>query len=358
MQLTEQHPASCCCLEYLLFSCSNACRACLASSHVHGWAMVLNLHPPLHYPSDAGMASSCSLAADRSFGPPIPGCHYLDFTLLFEQVVFGIIPSACFLPAVAWRLFQLLGQSRKIRWTSNQHAKVSVWVKIILSLALICSQLALLMLWAMAPQYRNKTTIASVCLSLTCSLSIPVLSWNEHMRSVSPSNLLCFYLFFSTLFDSVQARSLWLRGNSTIAGTFTATLSIRFLMLIAELQEKQRYLKPPYAAYSPEVKGGMVNRVVFWWLNPLLARGARGLLDPNHLFPIDSHLEAEAVQTKFSVKWHSGTCSCFEFIQNFQANFLFYSAQKHRHGGQHLLLLATLSCVRQPLIWAAIPRIV
>ncbi|PWY87876.1 P-loop containing nucleoside triphosphate hydrolase protein [Aspergillus sclerotioniger CBS 115572] len=283
------------------------------------------------------MASSCSPAADRLFGPPIHGCHYLDFTLLFEQVVFGIIPSACFLPAVAWRLLQLLRQSTKIRLTSNQHAKVSIWVKIILSLALICSQLALLMLWAMAPHYRNKATIASLCLSLTCSLSIPVLSWNEHMRSISPSNLLCSYLFFSTLFDGVQARTLWLRGTSTIAGTFTAGLSIRFLMLIAELQEKQKYLKPPFAAYPPEVKGGMVNRVVFWWLNPLLARGARGLLDLGHLFPIDSNLEAEVVQTRFSAKWQS--------------------AQKYHHGGQHMLLLATLSCVRQTLIWTAIPRI-
>ncbi|RAK99825.1 P-loop containing nucleoside triphosphate hydrolase protein [Aspergillus ibericus CBS 121593] len=282
------------------------------------------------------MASSCSPAADRTFGPPIHGCHYLDFTLLFEQVVFSIIPSACFLPAVAWRLLQLLGQSRKITLTANQHSKVSILVKIILSLALICSQLTLLIVWAMAPQYRNNATIASVCLSLICSLSIPVLSWNEHLRSVSPSNLLCFYLLFSTLFDGVQARTLWLRDPSTIAGAFTAALSIRLLMLIAELQEKQKYLKLPFAAYPPEMKGGMVNRVVFWWLNPLLAHGARGLLSPSHLFPIDSNLSAEAVQTKFKAKW--------------------YTARKDRQG-QHELLLAILSCVRQTLIWTAIPRI-
>ncbi|PYI07463.1 P-loop containing nucleoside triphosphate hydrolase protein [Aspergillus sclerotiicarbonarius CBS 121057] len=283
------------------------------------------------------MASSCSPAADRTFGPPIHGCPYLDFTLLFEQVVLSIIPSACFLPAVAWRLRQLLAQSGKIKWTSNQHAKASILVKMVLSLALICCQLAVLILWAMAPQYRNNATIASVCLSLTCSLSIPVLSWNEHTRSVSPSNLLCFYLLTSTMFDGVQARTLWLRDPSTMAGTFTAALSIRFLMLIAELQEKQKYLKPPFAAYPPEMMGGMVSRVVFWWLNPLLARGARGLLSPSHLFPIDSLLSAKVVQTKFEAKW--------------------FSTLKDRHGGQHKLLLATLSCVRQTLLWAALPRI-
>ncbi|RAH60585.1 hypothetical protein BO85DRAFT_509417 [Aspergillus piperis CBS 112811] len=283
------------------------------------------------------MASSCSSAADRTFGPPIHGCSYLDFTLLFEQVIFGIVLSACFLPAVACRILQLLGQSRKITLELNQHAKVSICVKIILSLALICSQLILLMLWAMSPQHRNKFTIASASLSLVCSLGIPILSWKEHVRSVSPSNLLCFYLLLSTLLDGVQARTLWLRFPLTIAGTCTAGLGVRFLLLIAESQEKHRYLKPQFVYYSPERLGGMVNRVIFWWLNPLLARGARGLLNGSHLFPVDSNLSAEAVQAKFESSW--------------------LSTLKDRHEAQHKLLLTTLSCVRRTLMWTAIPRI-
>ena len=159
----------------------------------------------------------------------------------------------------------------------------------------------------MAPQHYNKTTVASACLSLICSLGIPILSWNEHIRSVSPSNLLCVYLLFSTLFDGVQARTLWLRFPSTIAGTCTAGLGVRFLLLIAESQEKQTYLKPQFANYSPEKLGGMVNRIVFWWLNPLLARGSRGLLSPSYLFPIDPNLSAEVAQAKFESKWSLST---------------------------------------------------
>ncbi|GKZ63827.1 hypothetical protein AnigIFM50267_000113 [Aspergillus niger] len=238
---------------------------------------------------------------------------------------------------MAWRLLQLFGQSGKITLTSSQHAKISIWVKIILSIALICSQITLLMLWGMAPQHCNKTTIASACLSLICSLGIPILSWNEHIRSVSPSNLLCIYLLFSTLFDGVQARTLWLRFPSTIAGTCTAGLGVRFLLLIAESQEKQTYLKPQFANYSPEKLGGMVNRIIFWWLNPLLARGSRGLLSPSYLFPIDPNLSAEVAQGKFESKWSL--------------------TMNYRRGGQYGLLLAILSCVRRTLIWTAIPRI-
>ncbi|PYH35599.1 P-loop containing nucleoside triphosphate hydrolase protein [Aspergillus neoniger CBS 115656] len=283
------------------------------------------------------METLCSPAADRTFGPSIHGCRYLDFTLLFEQVVFSIIPSACFILSLAWRLLQLLPQSGKIRVASNKYARVSILVKVTLGISLVCNQLALLVLWAMVPQYQNEATMASVCLSLTCSLCIPVLSWNEHVRSISPSHLLCSYLMFSTLFDGVQARTLWLRNTPTIAGTFTAALGIRFLLLVAELQEKKTTLKAPFAAYPPEVLGNMLNRVVFWWVNPLLARGARGLLSPNHLFPIDPDLAAENLQANFRAKWAS--------------------SMMDPHGSQHKLLLAILSCVRRTLLWTAIPRI-
>ncbi|KAI2865272.1 hypothetical protein CBS12448_2233 [Aspergillus niger] len=81
----------------------------------------------------------------------------------------------------------------------------------------------------------------------------------------------------------------------------------------------------------------MVNRIIFWWLNPLLARGSRGLLSPSYLFPIDPNLSAEVAQGKFESKWSL--------------------TMNYRRGGQYDLLLAILSCVRRTLIWTAIPRI-
>ncbi|KAJ5164333.1 P-loop containing nucleoside triphosphate hydrolase protein [Penicillium coprophilum] len=114
-------------------------------------------------------------------------------------------------------------------------------------------------------------------------------------------------------------------------------LVIRFLLLIAELQEKQKYLIPPFSTYPPEALGGMVNRVAFWWLNPLLTRGARGLLNPANLFSLDRNLKADELQERFSAKWHS--------------------ALKRSTQHRHVLAVVVLSCVRRTLLWAAIPRI-
>lgn len=256
------------------------------------------------------MPNHCDQVSDEIFGPQIQGCHYLDFTLLFEQTVLSIIPSGCFLLVAIWRLERLVRQSTKVTLQPNKQAKRSALAKIVLNIALIGTQLAVLILWAIAPQHRNRATISSVSLSLACSVCIFALSCVEHRKSVSPSHLICFYLFCNILFDIVQARTLWLRDTfPSIAGTFTATLAIRFVLLIAELQEKQKYLVPPFSTYPPEALGGMVNRLAFWWLNRLLARGARGLLNPANLFPIDPSLRAEELQERFSAKWHLGMLS-------------------------------------------------
>lgn len=53
---------------------------------------------------------------DGSFGPSAYDCGAgrFDFTLLFEQSILAIGPSAVLLLAVPLRLFQLLGKGRKV----------------------------------------------------------------------------------------------------------------------------------------------------------------------------------------------------------------------------------------------------
>lgn len=52
--------------------------------------------------------SSCGAPDDSSFGPAVASCHRaFDFTLLFEDLVFGIIPSAVFIVCAAPRFYYL-----------------------------------------------------------------------------------------------------------------------------------------------------------------------------------------------------------------------------------------------------------
>ncbi|KAJ5108345.1 P-loop containing nucleoside triphosphate hydrolase protein [Penicillium angulare] len=288
------------------------------------------------------MADICSQleSADKAFGPQIQGCDSLkfDFTLLFEQVVLSMIPTACFIPMAACRLWWLLKQSLKVTLQPNKQGRIAIFCKLILNIASFLANIVLLVIWTITPQleYRNKATIISVPLSLICSLCTFALSWTEHRKSVAPSNIICFYLTCSILLDTAQARTLWLRDNlQIVAVTFTAALAIRFLILVAELQEKQQYLTPPFSTYPPEVLAGMVNRVLFWWLNPLLLRGARGLLNSTGIFPIDSSLQSTGLQEKFVPKWQS----------------------KSKPQNDHVLARAVFSCVRETLLLSAIPRV-
>lgn len=52
------------------------------------------------------MPSGCSPQADNSFGPVIdPGCRDgFDFTLLFENAIFGLVPAVTFLLVFPVRL--------------------------------------------------------------------------------------------------------------------------------------------------------------------------------------------------------------------------------------------------------------
>jgi len=54
----------------------------------------------------------CDLNKDRLFGPGVQ-CPQFDFTLAFEQAIFGVGVSSFFLVLFAIRLGQLHGQSIK-----------------------------------------------------------------------------------------------------------------------------------------------------------------------------------------------------------------------------------------------------
>ena len=51
------------------------------------------------------MNSATSCQNDFTFGPAVIGCRgNFDFTLLFEQIVFSIVPAGLFILLSIWRL--------------------------------------------------------------------------------------------------------------------------------------------------------------------------------------------------------------------------------------------------------------
>lgn len=62
---------------------------------------------------------SCSFASDNVWGPAVQPCRRLfDFTLLFEQSIFSILPSSIFLLLAFGRYYQLWQQPNLVTgWT-------------------------------------------------------------------------------------------------------------------------------------------------------------------------------------------------------------------------------------------------
>ncbi|PYH46216.1 P-loop containing nucleoside triphosphate hydrolase protein [Aspergillus saccharolyticus JOP 1030-1] len=243
------------------------------------------------------MVRSCSLVADDSFGPVLACPASFDFTLLFEQSILSIGPSAVFLLLIPWRIWSLYPANSKT--VTNK----AYWQKLAVALCLVGLQTASVVEWA-RHKYLVKTALPAIALSLVDSISITALSAIEHDRSVRPSSLLSVYLILSTLFDAVQVRSLFIRHYpSPLPALAAATVALKLLLLALESQSKRAYLKSAFRTTPPESTSGILARTVFWWLNRLFMKGFRKLLTIEDLFPTDRDLSSTRLRGKIGSAW-------------------------------------------------------
>lgn len=273
----------------------------------------------------------CQLGADNTFGPQVQGCRdNFDFTLLFEQSFFQIAPCALLLLSVPLRTLHLRKQNVKTLRTVVGPAKQLAIA------ALACTQLALLIVWSLAPMYRTRASIPAACLSFLASVTLLMLSSMEHSRSVRPSLIINAYLLFSLLFDIPQARTLWLRsGPRSLPGVYTAGIVAKTIVLVLEAGGKKRFLSPTYRLLAPEALAGLYNRTVLWWLNPLFWKGFTSLINIDSLYPIDAEMAADNAHRRFLTIW-----------------------PKYKGKSKRCLVWAMLACHALDLASVAAPRLV
>lgn len=135
--------------------------------------------------------------------------------------------------------------------------------------------------------------------------SFCALSHLEHTRAVRPSLILGVYFFFTLIFDTARARTLWaIPDNRIPAIVFTTTVALKSLILLLEATEKRRLLRPMYTRYPPEATGSVFNQSFFWWLNPLLINGFGKVLSVDKLYPIDDDLAVDSAEKKLHSRWN------------------------------------------------------
>lgn len=169
-------------------------------------------------------------------------------------------------------------------------------------------ELASLILWTRHARNRTDVSLAAAILLLISSISLVILSYAEHTRSVQPSAIIDIYLASSLLLDIPQARTLFNRGSApgSIAVLFVWSMLLKGLALSLEAQNKKRFLMTPYQNYSPEALSSIINRSFQWWVNPLFIRGFSNLLSMNQLFTPDRKLASQKLFKAHSKNWPQG----------------------------------------------------
>lgn len=158
------------------------------------------------------------------------------------------------------------------------------------------------MLWTKTSDI--KYAVAAGTLDLAGAIAVSVLVVMEHMRSIRPSTITAVYLLSTIIGNSVQLRTLWLRGYaSTLSQLLSAVLAFKVSLLVADAWPKQKYLRAVPTGYGPEETSSILTRSVFWWLNSLFWHGSKNVLSSEDLFPLDQQLRSSRLRDLAVLSW-------------------------------------------------------
>lgn len=273
-----------------------------------------------------------SNASDADFGPAYLGHErHFDFTLLFEDTIFTILPATVFLAAAIARALWLANSPKKVV------SSLSRSTKLVLLPAFAMIQLSVLVIRATNLQIATRASVVAASLDFAAACVLFVLSCFEHSRSITPSSIIGLYLLISLVLDATRLRTFYLIGGyeaSSIAHFMSLSLATKFGVLVTEATEKRSILLENYQHLPPEQTSGIYNKSVFWWVNPLLKLGFDTTLRTDILFTLDEALASANVHRLFKKHWSA-----------------------KRDHGRYSLIFTTVSVLKWPLLVAAIPRL-
>ncbi|KAJ3893006.1 P-loop containing nucleoside triphosphate hydrolase protein [Lentinula edodes] len=233
-------------------------------------------------------------AQDSSFGPQSQ-CRSFDFTVMFENAILSIIPSAIAL--VLFASYIRLSVSRKIIRVSVRRPDVSI--AFILNLAL---NILTLIAWTIAkptdvPVLAGSYLTAALVLSLVVSILNVILVSNELSRKDS-SFATSLYLLVVLLLDASRLRTFSSAGKSSISMfffvAFAASFAVRGLCLVL--------MNTPEPKESGVYKSsGFFSSIFLLWLLPLMWKGRKGTLNLDDLPDFDQR--STALYMRFETSW-------------------------------------------------------
>ena len=243
-----------------------------------------------------------SLVGDDSFGPAVGS--FFDFTLRFQDTVFAM-------PLALWIILATPAFiTRAIRKKPCTDSGLLLRGKGIIVAAVVVCELANLILNVTNESLQSVISTAAAVLSFGASISIAIVLYVEHMYSLKTSTFLSVYLALAALFDTVRARSYFIRPDLGAVGGIAVALVILKLILVAlEEVSKARLIKPEHLRkpLGKEFVSGFWNRSLFIWLNSTLIMGFKKDITINELPDPGPEFDSEHLYERFEPRWDKGT---------------------------------------------------
>ena len=165
-------------------------------------------------------------------------------------------------------------------------------------------ELAALALSLTSSQHADGSSIVVNVVSFVAALTVCLLSFLEHGRSVKPSPLLIFYLLAFVTAEGVLLRSLYLnRGDSGTSPVLTVAFGLKILVFILESINKRSYLREPYKGLPVEQTVSDLNRVFLFWVNDMILLGNSKLLTYHDLPSLDDRLKSRDLRVQMQDAW-------------------------------------------------------
>lgn len=131
------------------------------------------------------------------------------------------------------------------------------------------------------------------------------LSVIENRRTVYPSTLLTLYLLALVAGDAVQLTAPPYHSKATDhVGMVAARFWIGLAFIATESLDKKSILRKPYQQCSPEETVGVLGRTFFWWINPILLEGNRGIFITEDIPRTDEELSSRALREGMVHAWN------------------------------------------------------
>lgn len=204
----------------------------------------------------------------------------------------------------------------------------------------------------------QRIEVSSVFASVTAliaSISLCGISWLEHRRSTRPSDVVAAYLLACLFRDC-----LWLflvKETSQRRKGLLIQALIELVLLIIESLDKSSLYKRAVEP-SPEDRASFINRMLFFWVNKILFKGYKILLETSSLPSLGLNLQAEKVRRGILRAWDNrGTVNTM--LTSCTSRPMLTSDYSLEMPGNILTLPGVLlRCLLTPFIWAVPARIV